>query len=158
MVSNLPYRHPENSHISFFNVSYSCYKFLVLLSQWLGKIVDLPDGIIDFGTLWPARFLFFARWKFELQKIRSKVLQVRLNLRHSLSLKPFFKFLSNTYKVSLSLFVESNLHMTHIDFTIFLKIGWIFFNAYRNLLDYFRKIRQIKALIRLFCWNKHFKL
>ena len=64
------------------------------LSGFAKLIVDFPDRIIDFGTLWPVRFLVFARWKFELQKIRSKVLQVRLNLRHSLSLKPFL-FLIN---------------------------------------------------------------
>ena len=50
------------------------------------------------------------------------------------------------YKVSLSLFVESNTHMTHTDFTIFLKIGW-------DLKCLFQQNNLINTLIWQIFWK-----
>ena len=88
---------------------------------------------------------------------------LKFNSWHYLRREKKITITSKHKVLSLSLFVESNLHMTHIDFTNFLKMNSkvsvrtsFLMHIYRNGLDYFLKIRQIKVLIRLFCWNKDF--
>ena len=132
-----------------------------------------------FEHLWPSQII----WALEQCKYLHRNKNACFNYNYWIpieiqSLNACLKFERSLYSSSITdeirikaqsaaFLIVSRIPVTFLKNNTFNSLFWskkyamhwdIFFNAYRNWLDCFQKIRQSKVLIRLFCWNKHFRL